>query len=326
MHLEPGRTLHPLLNGGLNLLSLAYKGGAALQRGWRRRHRRSYPGLFIVSVDNLSFGGTGKTPFIIALGEEMERCGLRFAVVCRGYRSRLERTGGEVRVGDGPERVGDEAVLLKNRFPGQVVLVGRDRHQSLRAASGLGCQAVIVDDGFQSADIAVDIRVLLVNPDQPYYYLRHFLSARRCADQLLFFRSVPPDWKERAGVYDFFLEGLFDPDGRRVEAGGAPLAAFSALADNARFCRDLMSRWSVAAFRGFADHHAYTCVDLQALERMRRECGAPWLVCSEKDFVKVRGLERGDIPFLHTRNRIQLPPDMIGSIVHHAEEEARRHP
>lgn len=321
MYLEPGATLHPLLKRGLDLLSLAYKSGAAVQRSWRRLFRQDYPQLFVVSVDNLSFGGTGKTPFIIALGEELDRLGLSFAVICRGYRSRYERNGARVRAEHGPEDVGDEAVLLKNRFPAQIVLVGRDRHRSLRMAVACGCRVAIIDDGFQSADIAADVRVLLINPEQPFYYLRHFPSAMKRADRLLFYAAVPSAWLGRAHDYHFVLDGLFDSAGNRVQVGDSPVAVFSALADNVRFRRDLEHNLHIVTWRAFPDHHAFTSADLRELERLRQENGAVWLVCSEKDFVKVRSVAIGAIPFLHTRNRIQLHPDIIGNIVRHAERK-----
>lgn len=325
MRVEPSAPLHPLLRGALDVASLAFKTGAALARIRRRLARRSYPSLFVVSVDNLSFGGTGKTPFLIALGEELQRRGLRFAVVCRGYRSRLERAGGRVEAGHGPADVGDEALLLASRFPRQDVFLGRDRHRSLRRAAEGNHAIAILDDGFQSADIAKDYSVMLLHPGHPFFYLRHFPAAAAAADRLLCYRRVPARWAGRALAYDFELEGLFDGAGNPVDAAARPLAAFSALADNERFRSDLAARFPLVAFRPFADHHAFTPGDLDALERWRLERGAAALVCSEKDFVKLRFLPgAAAMPFLHTRNRIQLHPDVLGDIVRHAEEKGRR--
>lgn len=313
----------------LDLLSLPYKAIAFCQWQLRSLRRQAFPGLFIISVDSLSFGGAGKTPLVMAIGKAIEARGARFAVVSRGYRSRFEKKGVRVESGHSCRDVGDEALMLKARFPGQDVFIGRDRLRSIAAAAAVGIRILILDDGFQSSHIRKDFSIMLVNPGHPFYYLRHFPALRRRADRVLAFRPAPRAQGEKPDDgYDFAITGFRDIHDRPVEIGTDPLVAFSALGDNARFAGD-MGRYRLAAFRGFADHHAFTPEDLRGLEALRKEKGAAWLVCTEKDLCKLkhllaaaaRGDDRKGIPLLYARNEIQLPGDVIAGIIEHAEKK-----
>ena len=75
--------------------------------------------MFIISVDSLSFGGAGKTPLVMAIGQALQERGARFAVISRGYRSRYEKTGLARREpANSARKSGDEPLMLKTRFPG----------------------------------------------------------------------------------------------------------------------------------------------------------------------------------------------------------------
>jgi len=313
----------------LGLLSLPYKAVAFCQWRLRSLRQQAFPGLLIISVDSLSFGGAGKTPLVMAIGKALEARGARFAVISRGYRSRFEKKGVRVESGHSCRDVGDEALMLKARFPGQEVFIGRDRLRSIAAAAASGVRILILDDGFQSSHIRKDISVMLVNPGHPYYYLRHFPALARRDDRVLAFRPTPRAPGEgSADGYDFAITGFRDVHDRPVAIGADPLVAFSALGDNARFAND-MGRYHLAAFRGFADHHAFTPEDLRAMEALRKEKGAAWLVCTEKDLCKLKHFlatgplagELQGIPLLYARNEIQLPGDVIAGIIEHAAKK-----
>jgi tetraacyldisaccharide 4'-kinase len=337
--MQPGTdsTLSRLSRPFLNLLSLGYKTAALCNLLAQALRRRTFPAMFIISVDSLSFGGAGKTPLVMAIGQALQARGARFAVVSRGYRSHSEKTGARVVTGQPCAEVGDEALMIKTRFPGQEVFIGRDRLRSIAAAAALDVRIIILDDGFQSSHIRKDISVMLVNPTHPYYYLRHFRFLTRRADLLLSYRQgLPPGGKEDGAGYDFAISAFFDACSRPVDISGTALVAFSALGDNQRFAGD-MGRFRLAAFRGFADHHAFTPTDLRSLEALRKEKGADWLICTEKDFCKIQDLMLADtpgadragapgtdlrgIPLLYARNEIQLPGGVIAAIVEHAAKK-----
>ena len=312
----------------LDPLSLLFK--AAAFAGWKVKglRQKAFPGLFIVSADGLSFGGSGKTPLVMAVGQALEARGARFAIVSRGYRARYEKQGILVECTHTGDEVGDEPLMLKARFPGQDVFIGRDRLRSIAAAAARGDRIILLDDGLQSSHIRKDFSILLINPDHPYFYLRHFRFMARCADRVLYYRpagkrtqKIPDEGARPEGeAYDFAVTRFLDAGGCEVVIGEAPIVAFSALGDNERFAGD-MRRYRLVGFRPFPDHHAYTAADLRSLDSLRREKGAAWMVCTEKDFCKVKGLLAPGVPFLYARNEIQLPRGFLEQIVTHAAEK-----
>lgn len=328
---------HPALPGLsrvlLDPLSLLFKAAAYVHWKIKGLRQQAFPGLFIISADGLSFGGSGKTPLVMAIGQALEARGARFAIISRGYRARYEKAGIRVESSHGCAEVGDEPQMLKARFPNQDVFIGRDRLRSIAAAAARGDRIIILDDGLQSSHIRKDMSILLINPAHPYYYLRHFRFLSRRADRALVFRPQGQGARQEDGTYDFAITGLLDARGHEIDIADAPLIAFSALGDNERFAAD-MRRWRLAAYRPFPDHHAYTADDLRSLDALRREKGAAWMVCTEKDFCKLRGLlapgsrggDRGEtrrdglqgLPLLYARNEIQLPGDLIEQVVTHA--------
>ncbi len=330
--MQPGtdRALSRLSGSLLDPLSLLFKTVSCLNLGIKALRSRSFPQLFIVSVDSLSFGGTGKTPLVMAIGEALEARGARFALISRGYRSRYEKDGIRVQTGHSFIDVGDEALMLKARFPNQEVFIGRDRLRSIAAATEAGIRILVLDDGFQSSHVRKDLCIMLVNPAHPYFYLRHFRFLARRADHMLHYRGNGGAPGPGNNDYGFAITGFLDAGGGRVEIGNAALIAFSALGDNGRFARD-MERFNLAAFRSFADHHAFTPKDLRSLEALRREKDASWMVCTEKDFHKLRAIlapgagarQEGlqDLPLLVARNTIQLPDGFIAAIIDHAKRK-----
>lgn len=320
--MQPGtnRALSRLSRPLLDPLSLLFKAGSYVNLRVKALRMRTFPALFIISADSLSFGGSGKTPLVMAIGAALGEKGARFAIVSRGYRSRYEKRGILVETAHTCEEVGDEPMMLKARFPGQDVFIGRDRLRSIAAAAARGNRIVILDDGFQSSHIRKDLSILLVNPAHPYFYLRHFRFLSRRADRVLYYRPAALGSRREGETYDFAVTRFLDAGGREVEIGKAPFVAFSALGDNERFVGD-MGRYNLAGCRPFPDHHAFSAEDLRSLDSLRKEKGAAWMVCTEKDFCKVKRLLAPDLPLLYAQNEIQLPRDILEQITTHAAKK-----
>ena len=140
---------------GVALRNLGYRVGLL------RVHRAGIP---VVSVGNLSVGGTGKTPITLWLAHQLAAKGARVAILLRGYRGRA-RTVTVVSKGAGSEvdvdTAGDEAVMLAKSFDG-VVLTARRRADGVAAAEQLGCAVVVLDDGFQHRALARDFDLVLL--------------------------------------------------------------------------------------------------------------------------------------------------------------------
>jgi len=310
----------------LNILavpfSLIYKTVAWIQRRLRARRVHAPKDIFVISVDGIAFGGSGKTPMVIRLGEELSRKKIPFAVITRGYGSRLEKTGGRLDPRrHGPADAGDEACLIQRRLPQAAVWVGRRRVDSLEAAARDGARVAILDDGFQSTHIRRDLKIMLDDPDRPWSYLRHFPRLMREADLYLTRSGARRPARGPAhGTYDSGISGFFDARGKSHDVGETGLFGFSALGDNQRFRRDLEA-FNLLGFRPFRDHHAYDAGDLRDLEKRRRAAGAGFLVCTEKDFIKAATAAPADMPLLYAGNRIQLDMDLGDYLWRHVPEK-----
>ena len=166
-----------LTAAGLRGLSVGY--GLALQvhlgcyrLGLARRTR--LPAL-VISIGNLTVGGTGKTTACLAVADYLHRQGHRVAVLSRGYRGEGEQGAHIVSHGVGPvvgvHQAGDEPYLMARALPGVSVLVGRDRRRTGALAVGqLGATAVVLDDGFQYQRLERDLDIVLVDALLPFGY------------------------------------------------------------------------------------------------------------------------------------------------------------
>jgi tetraacyldisaccharide 4'-kinase len=315
-----------LLVGLLTPLAAGYRAGVAVRnalydRGWLPSER--VPAT-VVSVGNLSVGGSGKTPTALWLAHALRRRGRRVALVARGYG---KATPGVVVVGDGqplvdPAAGGDEAVLLAVRS-GLPVVTGERRVEAARAAiARFGCDTIVLDDGFQHRALArdADLVVLPAGPMParllPAGPLREPAGALRRARAVLALggtdvataRTPIPTFTGRivptALVVPDAVGGFAAHD--LVELPKRDVLAVAGVARPERFWRllDDLGVQVVDRVR-FPDHHPYAAGDLV---RLRAVSGARALVTTEKDLVKLARLpDAGAIP-LHAV-RIDLEVD-----------------
>jgi tetraacyldisaccharide 4'-kinase len=296
----------------LALVSGFWAAGAALHRALYRRGALAATRLpcRVVSVGNLSVGGTGKTPTAAWLAARLQRRGNRVVLASRGY----ARSGREtvVTVSDGRfvhasvAQAGDEPFVLAAHAPGVPVLVGRDRALvGQRALSAHGAEILVLDDGFQHHRLARDLDLVVCDGARgfgnrwvlPRGPLREPLPALRCADAVGVVDG-PLGEQDEAAVERFAggarrfaarrrpvglrpLEGgpLAPPE----ELAGARVGLLAAIASPASLRRTLESLGAeVMAERSFADHHRYRPRDLAGLAAQ-----APLWVTTEKDAVKL---------------------------------------
>lgn len=145
-----------LLRGGLRLASLGYGCATGLRnwlydRGWLSVTRVGVP---VISVGNLTVGGTGKTPFVAWLLRQLEKLGLRMVVLSRGYGAR--------------HGLNDEGLELKQELPGVACWQGRNRAVLAQRAASEGAQVVVLDDGMQHRRLARDLEIVLVDAQDPW--------------------------------------------------------------------------------------------------------------------------------------------------------------
>jgi tetraacyldisaccharide 4'-kinase len=290
----------------LSLLSASYGRLTRLRRSWYERHPQSRRHLDrpVISVGNLSVGGSGKTPVVAALARLLLEAGERPAILSRGY-ARRRSADGVVVVSDGArvlepvERSGDEPQMLARALPDVAVLVCPDRHLAGRVAERrLNCTVMLLDDGFQHLTLGREVDVLVLSASDlddavlPGGRLREPLDAASSADCLL----VPGSDEDVSRVSDAFdrmpifrvsnryrrLEGLDTaPSGTRV-------VAVAGIARPGRFFTALQEQgYEVVRAFQFPDHHWFTPRDLRRIRAVARDTNADLVVTTEKDAVRV---------------------------------------
>lgn len=256
----------------------------AYERGLVRKRRLPRP---VISVGNISAGGSGKTPTVIHLGRFLVSRGWRVAILSRGYR----RAGSEIALvsDDDAERYGDEPVLIRRHVPEAEVVVGPDRFDSGQwSLARNDCDVFLLDDGFQHLQLYRDIDLVIDDPAA--VHLRE--SRRALARASLLLRRVDQPRVTSDGR-EFGLQ--IEPTtliagGERHGLGifvGKKVVAFSGLANNERFFHSIEKQGGhLVARRSFRDHARYDEETLETLKQLADEQGADFLVTTEKDWVK----------------------------------------
>jgi len=251
----------------------------------RRASKVEQPILPLISVGNITAGGSGKTPFVIWLCDELKQRGYKPVVLCRGDGGRL-RQPKRVLPDDAASHVGDEALLLALRCNAPVI-AGRDRIASSRMAASLG-DVMILDDGFQYLQLRRDCDIVLVptagigNAHQlPAGPLREPLSALQRCD------LVVRTGDAQAEAIDERREWRWQAEAQPIRPliGAAEAKTYLALAGIARpqrFFKSAAQAANIAERIRFADHHRYTVHDVARI--LKR--GLPVLT-TEKDAVKL---------------------------------------
>ncbi len=307
---------------GLTALSIGYRLGLAARErayGWGFLATGRLP-CPVISIGNITLGGSGKTPMVELAALALRELGASPAVVSRGY-ARQSRGVAVVADRDGikldARRAGDEPLLLAERLPGIAVVVGENRFEAGRAAvERCGATAVVLDDGFQNRTVSKDLEIVVLNGHAPWGNgrlfprgaLREPMSALARADLVAITNATDMGARaasgrvrshnERAPVIRaayVVTEAREMRSGSRVEAkalAGRRLLAFCGLASPKSFADTLAGLGiQVAAIMEFPDHHWYTAADLDGLAQHAKGIGAEGLVTTEKDWVRLRGLE-----------------------------------
>jgi tetraacyldisaccharide 4'-kinase len=254
-------------------------------RGWLRARRLQGA---VISVGNTSAGGSGKTPFVLLLGELLKARGIKFDVLSRGY-GRKSKGVWLVDPAGLPQEFGDEPLLIARKLQVPVV-VGEGRYDAgVFAESRFGPQLHLLDDGFQHRALARDFDIVLVTPQDasdrllPAGKLREPLRSLRRADAVILASGASAD--------TFPLEGKMV---WRVRRGITPQNApprplvFCGIARPQNFVLQLRAaNIEPAAEAFYRDHHAYTQKDIRELVALKQRSDAGGFVTTEKDAVNL---------------------------------------
>jgi tetraacyldisaccharide 4'-kinase len=311
MHNERNKKIAPL-SFVLNLSAILYKTISLLLLKIKGFKPRKFPDIKIISINNLSFGGTGKSSAVLKIGEILEKQNIAFSIITRGYKSAAENTSVKVELTHTAAQVGDEAVMFKHRFKNKNIFSGKRKTLSIQQSINLQDKIIIIDDGFQSTNIEKNLNIMLFNQDHPFYYTRNFKFLIKDSDLILSYKKplkLKLPKKTNSGIYNFRINSFKTRQQQLVDPGNKPILAFSALGDNQRF-KESLADYNVIKFIAFPDHHKYTIKNLQALELRRQNIQADYLVCTVKDFAKISNLKTRNIPLLYVVNEICFDFDM----------------
>jgi tetraacyldisaccharide 4'-kinase len=302
---------------GLGGVAGSYRVGVAARnlafdRGWKATHRAVVP---VVSVGNLTLGGTGKTPMVEWISRWYRSRGVRVAILSRGY-------------GDSAG-LNDEGRVLEENLPDVPHLQSPDRVTLARCAvEELESEILVLDDGFQHRRLGRDLDVVLLDALDPFGLgrifprglLREPIGSLRRAGVVVISRADLVDEPTRAAIRARAERAagplrwalarhapldLFDSEGRSIplqEAQGRKIGAFCGIGNPEGFRRTLEGlKLEVAGFRAFPDHHAYGASDVADLGNWLRGLGAELALTTQKDLVKLRALKLGAVPLLGLR-------------------------
>jgi len=288
----------------MNPLTLIFSAGVRIRNSL---YDRGFAGVkrlsrTTISIGNLSVGGSGKTPFVILLGELLKVRGVKFDVLSRGY-GRQTRGTLVVDPGGAARNFGDEPLLIARRL-GVPVVLGEDRYDAGRVAEArFGPQMHLLDDGFQHRALARDFDIVLVTPDDardrllPAGRLREPLQSLKRADAVVLTAG--------ASAQAFPVEGkLLWRVRRAIAPANVPArpVAFCGIARPQNFFLQLRAAGiEPAAEAVYRDHYAYSERDVRELLEVKQRSEATGFVTTEKDAINLG-------PFLAALEPISVVP------------------
>lgn len=286
------------------------------QRGWLKQKRLNAK---VISVGNLTVGGTGKTPMVIWLAQRFVAQGKRVAILSRGYR--------------GHANTSDEVALMRKRLGDRVLFgVGKDRYAEGVRLSSESVDIFILDDGFQHLSLARDIDIVMVDASRalrtewliPAGRLREPRSALHRADLVIFTRTELAKltvsaiqkfpqfaiYPSTTSLLGFRKLSLVPESNILTQTLSGPLFAFCGIGNPEAFWQDL-HKWglNIVGTKTFRDHHRYSLQDLKDLESAAKSKKAVALVTTEKDMQNIGSDVIGKLTVYIAVTEISLPDE-----------------
>lgn len=325
-----------LLRFILLLLSCPFRVGVAC-RNWLFDHGwfRSYipPVPLVISIGNITAGGTGKTPVTLLIGEAFHNK-VNLAILSRGYRSLAEKSSVPIllhrsRGISHPASIcGDEPYLLSEHLPEAQVIVGRDRYQSSKMAARLGAEVLLLDDGMQHRGIARDLEVVVMDLYDPfgqgYFFPRGLLregkKALARADLIVLNHAHARESFEKtkrqishttsAPVVgtQLMVEGVFSLRADEIKIlPGMKVGIFCGIAHPEYFRSTVVGLGAVIVDElFFPDHDALDLELLLPFAELCKSKGAEILLCTEKDRVKISDPGDFKLPVGWVKTRLEV--------------------
>ena len=307
----------------------------------------------VISVGNLTTGGTGKTPMVLWIAERLLAEGKKVGVLTRGYRGEkiapASENNSQTGTATAMKTTSDEALLLQSRLGNRVQFgVGANRYAAGRELAKRGVNWFVLDDGFQHLQLARHVDIVLIDATNPFSggrllpagHLREPRSALARADIIVITRSTHAPAIESAIRRDsaapiFYarpkLDAIHSFTEGQIAGAVAPealpkLLAFCGVGNPTAFLDDLRT-WGldIVGHKFFPDHHRYTARDAQEIQQQASATGASALICTEKDLYNLPANPQHKLPTFYCSISMQIdnPDDFWRTIKTVAEQRAR---
>ncbi len=315
-----GRIFSPIYSVLMSVRAGCYR------HGMFRTARVNVP---VISIGNISMGGTGKTPHVMALCRFLKDRAIKPAVVTRGYGGKAGK--GPLVVSDGrsvctdARTSGDEAFMMASEMPGTVIVAGSDRYGGARRAASLGAEVIVLDDGFQHMALHRDMDVVLLPASSPFDHVfpggtfREPVSALSRASSIIvtgceeghhpilehirtklsrmgISAPVFTSHTRVRGLEPLASKALSWQKDIPTRDKSCPVFAFCGIGTPESFIRSIHNgtesgqNLQVVEHLFFRDHHEYTKDDIHMLFKKARAAGAKALITTSKDAVKISGI------------------------------------
>ena len=308
----------------MNPLSAIFGAGVAIRNAMYDRRFFQVKKLArpVISIGNISVGGSGKTPFVIALGQLLADRGIAFDVLSRGY----GRTSTEIAVVDpngSPAQFGDEPLLIARKLQAPVI-VGADRYRAgLLAEQKFSTKLHLLDDGFQHRRLHRDFEIVLLPSEDltgsllPTGRLREPITALKRADAVVLTEDQAQPLGARSIWHARRIIELPAATGRAI--------AFSGIARPRQFLDGLKSsKLEVTGALTFLDHHRYQQSDIDRLLDLKKQSNAGRFITTEKDLINLGTLSAQLSPLMTAGLKIEVesPEQVLAEMIKTIEQRS----
>ncbi len=305
------------------------------EKGILRPHKAPLP---IISIGNITFGGSEKTPLVIEVLSFLLKRGFKPSLISRGYKGKWEKRGGVL--SDGQQILGqwndsgDEPYMVAQNIPGAGVFIGKNRLRSCQRARSSGFNIGVMDDGFQHRSLDRDVDIVLYDPAaksprrEPYSSLdrAHIILVKK--EKAGGKKRIPRGGKHYG--YSVTSLGFFSFETREpVEKDtlkGTKIVAFCGIARPERFARLLEEEdISPVSFLTFPDHHVYPPSSIEKIIKACEASGVSTLISTEKDAVKLaHAFDRYSITPYYLKIGLDIEADFFSSILSALQDKQRK--
>jgi len=269
---------------------------------------------FVISVGNITAGGTGKTPMAIYIAQILLQMNkVKPAIVMRGYKGGFEKNGGIACDGKKHKEsfrlAGDEAALICSKLDNVPVLCGKNKKESVTTAvEKFGCNVVILDDGFSHLKVKRDLDLVLLDYEKPYgnFYtlprgiLREKKENLKRADAVIYTRTKNPQLSFNNTFFCFhetFVEKTVKGNNNSEHK---KIFLFCGLGNNEAFYSSaLKAGYNIFRKLFFEDHHEYCVKDIENIIQKAEKSGCDCFMTTNKDYCRIKDID------------INLPFDLI---------------